>query len=544
MQPFTWEHRYHCRMSRICACTVLSRLTSIMIAKPTRGSQNLSAAATPLIAVKDCSIVLDGRAVLDNVNFCLRAGERWALIGPNGSGKTLLLKLLRGDMWPTPTGREYREYFFDGEVSEQPFGVKERIAYVGPERQDKYVRYEWNHSVTQVVTTGLFDEDIPRTQPAARQRRRVANLLRQFGLWSLRRRGFLTLSYGQRRRTLVARAFASQPQVLLLDEVFNGLDATSARILRKVLQRTRGVGSTWILTTHREHDVPSNVTHAARMKQGRVVFAERRSRTISPLTGVGRGESDAKRLPEKNRSRQPAPSTGEGTARRSTDAPLIQLRNVDLYRDYRLVLSNVSWTLARREHWGIVGRNGSGKSTLLKLLYGDLHPRLGGIIERDRVPFGTPISEWKRRVGFVSPELQAEYFLARNLEEVVISGRYSSIGLNEEPTNADRRAARQWLKFFGLESLSQRRPRTVSYGQMRLALLARAMINKPELLLLDEPCTGLDPNMRAMVLAVLSRLALQGVQLVMAVHDAADMPACVRRVLAIRGDRKVEEQGR
>ena len=83
--------------------------------------------------------------MLDDVSFTLRRGERWALIGANGSGKTMLLKLLRGDMWPTPTGRQRRTATL----------AKEQIAYLGPERQDKYVRYDWNLTVTQVVTTGL-----------------------------------------------------------------------------------------------------------------------------------------------------------------------------------------------------------------------------------------------------------------------------------------------------------------------------------------------------------------------------------------------------
>src|SRR5690606_39505167 len=109
--------------------------------------------------------------------------------------KTMLLKLLRGDMWPTPTGRQRRTATL----------AKEQIAYLGPERQDKYVRYDWNLTVTQVVTTGLFDEDIPLTQPNYAQRERVARVLRRFGLWGLRQRRILSLSYGQRRLALVAR---------------------------------------------------------------------------------------------------------------------------------------------------------------------------------------------------------------------------------------------------------------------------------------------------------------------------------------------------
>jgi molybdate transport system ATP-binding protein len=319
--------------------------------------------------------------------------------------------------------------------------------------------------------------------------------------------------------------------------VFNGLDAANKSILRKALQRSRGTGSTWMVTTHRAQDVPANVTHIAKMQLGRIVelsVAEKRAGVL-PRTAV-RQYLDSVIPAQAGIHLQYLDSRLRGNDGKD-NSPFIQLRNVDLYRDYRLVLGDVNWTITRGQHWGIVGSNGSGKSSLLKLLYGDLHPHLGGIIERDKVPFGTPIAEWKQRVGYVSPELQADYFLARDLEEVVMSGRYASIGLNDLPTVADRRAAKRWLKFFGVDALSGRHPRAVSYGQMRLALLARAMINRPELLLLDEPCTGLDPDMRAMVIALLSRLAKQGVQLVMAVHDRADMPACVKHVLAI-GDRK------
>jgi molybdate transport system ATP-binding protein len=477
---------------------------------------------TKLIELTQCSVVLDGKRALDEVSFALRRGERWAVFGANGAGKTLLLKLLRGDVWPTPSGREARLYYFDGDADPTPAGNKERIAYLGPEQQDKYVRYDWNHTVEQVVTTGFFDEDIPRTNASKAQRQLVVRLLRKFSIWSLRSRRFLTLSYGQRRRVLVARAIAGKPDVLLLDEVFNGLDAASARVLCRALEASRNL--TWMIASHRLNELPHNVTHVARMAQGRITTAE-------PIVASDYLESEP--IASGSRRHIVAPKN------KTNAAPLVQLRGVYLYRDYRPVLSDVDWTLARGEHWAIVGRNGSGKSSFLKLLCGDLHPKLGGIIERDGVPFGTPISAWKARVGFVSPELQAEYFLARDLEEIVVSGRYASVGLNHPATAADRRIAKRWLKFFGLLDIAHRGPRALSYGQMRLALLARAMINEPELLLLDEPCTGLSPEMTSMLLGLLDRLAARGVQVVMAVHDRNDLPRCVRQVLEIGRDRKV-----
>jgi len=483
--------------------------------------------AHPLIELANCAVLLDGKRALDDINFSIRRGERWALFGANGAGKTLLLKLLRGDIWPTPTGRERRIYGFDGERDDQPAGNKERIAYLGPEQQDKYVRYDWNHSVEQVVTTGLFAEDIPRTRPTNAERRAVDRLLRKFTLRSLRSRRFLTLSYGQRRRVLLARALAGKPDVLLLDEVFNGLDSVSAGALRRALQSSRSL--TWVIASHRLNELPGNVTHVARMEEGKVIAAE----------SVGARDHHIDDLAAAKGARREKVQVGIKKSIGKRASPLIRLSAVNLYRDYRPVLRDVEWRLRRGEHWAIVGRNGSGKSTLLKLLYGDLHARLGGVVERDGAPPGTPIAEWKQRVGFASPELQAEYFLARDLEEVVVSGRYASVGLNERATAADRRAARRWLKFFGLLPMAHRGPRAVSYGQMRLALLARAMINDPELLLLDEPCTGLAPEMTAYVLDVLDRLAERGVQIVMAIHDRNDMPRCVRHVLEIQRDKTI-----
>lgn len=481
----------------------------------------------PQIELRHCSLILDDHTVLDDVSFALGHGERWALLGPNGSGKSMLLKMLRGDIWPTPTGNEERIYRLGGAMSRQPAGVKERIAYVGPERQDKYVRYDWNLTVTQVVTTGLFDEDIPLTRPTSRQRAKVDRLLRRFGLWALRGRRILSLSYGQRRLALVARAYASAARVLLLDEVFNGLDDRAKEKLRKALELPRG-GHDWIITSHRPAELPRNLTHVARIAAGRIVSA-------GPVT-----QSRLAGAKEQTRRTQRGSSSVAATARNDA-GELVRIRDADVYRDYRPVIRGLSWTLRRGENWAVLGANGSGKSTLLSMIYGDLHPALGGTIERDRMSRGMRIERWKDRVGLVSAELQAHYFAAASIEEIVISGRYSSVGLNDPATRADRTAATKWLRFFAIEHLRRRGPRQVSYGQMRLALFARAMINEPELLLLDEPCTGLDGDAREFVLGLIQRLAEAGTQIVMAVHDPDDIVPAVRHVLKIGKAGRVEK---
>ncbi len=491
-----------------------------------------------LVKLERCSVKFgeppqnprEERWALEEVSFELHRNERWVLVGANGSGKSVLLKLLRGDMWPTPTGRERRQYCFGSVPHAEPGDDKRHMAYLAPERQDKYLRYGWNLSVTQVVTTGLFDEDIPLTKPSAKQKSQVRTLLKRLRLWSLRERLLLTLSYGQRRRVLLARTLVACPAVLLLDEVFNGVDTVTRLQLRGLLENIR-LNPTWILAAHSAADIPASATHLARLQHGKLVYAG--PLDVQQLLYLQRDVQARHRAAQRR-----VAATAMPKLRITSEAQLLTLRNVELYRDYRPVLKAVNWTVRRSEHWAIVGANGSGKSSLLMLLYGNLYPALGGTIERAGFKPGDSIAQWKQRVGYVSPELQADHYATRSLEEIVATGRYASIGLNEAITAADRRAAAPWLKFFGIAAVYDRGPRQVSYGQLRLALLARAMINRPQLLLLDEPFTGLDPDMHAYVMAALQRVAKSGTQIIMAVHDAADILPAVRQLLRIeRGGR-------
>jgi molybdate transport system ATP-binding protein len=210
--------------------------------------------------------------------------------------------------------------------------------------------------------------------------------------------------------------------------------------------------------------------------------------------------------------------------RKRAGALLLEMQDVDLYVEYRAVLRDVNWQLRRGEHWAIYGANGAGKSSFLKLLYGDLSPALGGRLTRVGFPKGTPIVDWKRQVGLVSPELQSTYAIDVSLLELVASGRHSSIGLVDAPSSADLAAARRWLKFFKLLTVAKRRPRELSYGQLRRALMARAMAAEPRILLLDEPLTGLDPAQRALMKRLLRSLMSRRVSIIAAVHHPEDLP--------------------
>jgi len=462
---------------------------------------------------------------LRDATFELREGERWLLFGANGAGKTVLLKLLRGDLWPTPTGHAARHYHFaDGQVEEQPREAHERIAYLGPERQDRYDRYESTLTVAQVVLTGFDDSDFPLQSPTAGQRRRIDAVLRGVSLAGLLERPFRSLSYGQRRRVLLARALVRTPDVLLLDEALNGLDAKGRQAFLRALRRTVPPHTAWVLTSHRraDADIPqvshhAHIVHGAIEHAGPATVAPPRSRIDHEIPAVQRTRS----LPAPRSKARPGQA-------------LLRLERAAVYRDGRPVIGTFDWTLARGEHWHVCGPNGSGKSTLVSLLYGDLWPAHGGSLRRRWAAAGA----WKRATGLVSPELQATYAATGcTVADIVTSGLHDSIGLNELPTPAERRHAQRALREWRIDEFATRRARELSYGQLRLALAARAFIRPRQVYLLDEPFDGLDATACLRLHARLDEAVRRGATVVVVTHHAEDLPPYVRNVLRMRRGR-------
>lgn len=483
------------------------------------------------VRLKRIHLERSGRTVLRDLEWCVRPGERWVLAGANGAGKTQLLKLVSGAVWPTPTGREYRRYFWRGEEWATPAEVKDEIAYVGAERQDRYERYGWNHRVVQIVGTGLYRTDIPLDPLTSADRKKIASLLKRLGIAHLADRGFLTLSYGERRLALLARALASRPKLLLLDELLNGLDQSNRARALRWLESTGRAALPWVLSTHRAEDVPACATHALILDQGRVIY--RGDIAKAPL----RRWLDHDTTPAPKRARSGA--SGARTEARSRvkrdGAPLIQLEKVAVWLDERVILQNISLAIHAGECWVVHGPNGSGKTTFLRTLYGDYGVAIGGRIRRVGIEPGVPLEEFKRRAGFVAAHLQADHPHELTVSEIVQSGRHASIGLNDAPTAAERAAARRALAFFGLAGFGSRTRVELSYGQMRRVLFARAWVARPKILLLDEPLSGVDAPTRRFLLDKIGELVAGGTAVVMSTHHREEWPPYATHELELSG---------
>jgi molybdate transport system ATP-binding protein len=493
-------------------------------------------AANPFLSVTLRRIDLDrgGRAVLRDVAWTIKPGQRWLLIGGNGAGKTQLLKLVSGAVWPKPTGRELRRYHWKGERFDQPAGVLEEIAYVGAERQDRYEHYEWNFLASEVVATGITRTDIPVRALTPAEDRTVAGLFRRLDLDELAGRRFLTLSYGERRLVLIARALASKPKLLLLDEVANGLDVRNHARLMRWLDSTAKSAMPWVFATHRSTDVPDSMTHLLELEQGRV----RDSGAMRAARARGLLRQDSGEF----LAREPSAKRARRNTRKRRRV-LVSLRNADVHVDDAHILHGISLEVASGDCWVIHGANGSGKSTLLRTIYGDHAVATGGSIQRAGIVPGVPLEKFKLRTAYVAPHLQTWQAPKMPVMEVVASGRYASIGLNDAITAADRKHAERALRRFGLLRMKNRTMAEMSYGQARRVLFARAWAREPQLALLDEPFAGLDRATRADLARRLNAWLAEGGSCVIATHHREEWPAHTTHVLELVDGRGVQSGG-
>jgi molybdate transport system ATP-binding protein len=464
----------------------------------------------PLVDLERVDVDLAGTTVLREVSWRLARGERWGVVGANGSGKTTFLGLIAGTVWPAP-GRGERRYDFGGGSLLDAVRARAEIAIASHELQDRYARWGWNFTALDVVLSGVYRTDVPRRKPEGRERDSALATMRELGIAILAPRPFLELSRGEQRRVLIARGLAFDPAVLLLDEPASGLDRAARIELASLLERIPS-RIALVCTAHVDEDLPASIDRLVRLERGRIVSVlERGARAASePTPPTTPAASDA-----------PAALTDSAPKTPCAQPPLVEVARANVWLGARHVLRDVDWRIEEGQHWIVSGPNGSGKSTLLRLLHGQLRPAAGGAIRWPAL--GDPRNVWtlRRLVAWVSPELQAAYRYPSSVRACVASGFDSSVGLTRAPTDRESSRVADLLAEFALDALAERPLSSLSYGQARRALIARALVNRPRLLLLDEPWEGLDDAISATLNAALAAAIARGTQLICATHLAA-----------------------
>lgn len=475
----------------------------------------------PLVKLSRVRVSTPSGVRLHDISWELEARERWAILGENGSGKTSFLRLVRGDTWPDE-GHGERIYQLGAEPTASPIEAKAAMAMVSPEQQVKYSQRDWNVTGLQAVAAGHFDSEWLHEEPSAAQWEECRRLLERLRITHLADRRVRQMSSGELRKILVARALVGRPRVLLLDEVAHGLDAESRSDLLRWLDTAVESETALLMATHRLDELPPSVDKFLQLRDGRVEQQGKQRR------------ARAQRASRRRQAKRAAPASGE---------VLVRIEGADVFAGQTQVLSDISWEIRTGEHWLVQGDNGAGKSTLLKLLAGDVYAVFGARVERFGLSPSAGVWEVKARVGWVSAELQAYYQQHDvSVADVVASGFFGTVGLAEALTEEERRSVDDALIHFSLSALADRRMNQLSYGQARRALLARATVHRPRLLLLDEPFDGLDGANRASLEQKIELLVDQGAQLVLTTHHPAEVPAWITHALRLQEGRIVQSR--
>jgi molybdate transport system ATP-binding protein len=479
----------------------------------------------PLVELREVTVLLNGKRIFPRTSWAIHSGEHWAILGPNGSGKTALAMAVAGHLPVVDGDIVYPPGIpMQSHIRHVSFGDQRTlIARFSQYLQGRYESLEGEEAPTAAELLGAT----PHGSPSRRE------LLGRLGLEGILSRHVLHLSNGEMRKLLIAQAILDRPRLLILDEPLLGLDQACRRELRRLLRQTAEQGVTLLLVAARREHVLPLVSRVLCLRDGKIVGQGRR-RDLAPTGRLAGCLSEAARPAQP--IRLPIASLRHGSGE-----TLVELREVTVRREGVEILRNVSWTIRGGEHWGLFGPNGAGKTTLLSLILAD-HPQAYANEVRvfgHRRGDGASIWEIKRRLGHVSPEAQI-HFHAGTVLEAVCSGFFDSIGLYRSCSAPQLRKTRAWARALDLGPLLDRPFATLSEGQKRLALIARALVKAPRLLILDEPCQGLDEEHRRRVIEIVDRLARDGACSVLYVtHEPEEFPAAITHLMHLERGRVV-----
>jgi molybdate transport system ATP-binding protein len=459
------------------------------------------------------SVRLNKQLIIKDLSWSISSDQAWAILGTNACGKSTLGRLIAG---------EHSE--FTG-AFESPF---EQVIWLSLESQQELYERELYRDDTDFMdqldegtpVKALLEEITPWDEHSA-------SISQRLKLEHLLNRGYRSLSTGEGRRVMLARALLAKPDYLILDEPFEGLDAASREDLHKVIDALIADGQGLLMLVNQQADLADNVTHLALMDKGEFLFSGERPQDLgTQWQHLLTLKSQNITLPERQSDFQ-LPNWPD-------NSPLVQLTDGFVQYDETFQFQQLNWSLMPGQHTHIAGPNGCGKSTLLGLITGD-HPQcyrndlkvLG--FKRGQ---GESIWQIKKHLGYVSGSLHRDYRVSGNVLTAVVSGLTDSIGVYQAIGETEKRLALSWLTLIGLHDKWNLPFKQLSMGEQRLVLIARSLIKQPPLLILDEPTQGLDDFNRFYVLSIVEKILAAGpTTLLFVSHRQDEVMSCIKNRL-------------
>lgn len=466
--------------------------------------------------LENISLTYRVNPVLRNISWQIQPGEQWAIVGRNSAGKSSLANIISGSA---------KHYVGKCSISDQ---TRERgLAYVCFEQQKTLIERD------KKLDDSEFRPDAADPGTTVRQaisggpalNNDALEWIERLGIKHILDRGLRFISTGEARKTLLAQAIYQTPGLLILDTPTDGLDKRSQQTLHEALSFLLNKADPVILLYRDIKQLPEGVTHLLVLDQGKIL-AHGPKREV-----LARSDVQAVFACEKH----PLIDLPMDTQKRDTASEdALILNHVSVRYGDTTILNDVNWRMGKQQHTLLAGPNGSGKTTLLSLITGD-NPKAYG---QDITVFGTKRgsgeSVWdiKRCFGVVDSASHLNFPPRQKTLHVVISGFYDSQGLYQKPTDGQIRQAKAWMQSFGLSDLVNTEFDTLSFGQQRIILLARAMVKQPKMLILDEPTLGLDAVHTEQLLDAIDHVADAGhTQLIFVSHSVGEYPRCINQCL-------------
>lgn len=465
------------------------------------------------ISIKNMTVECGEKSRLEIERWELPHGRSALFCGPNGSGKSAFLDALVNPNHPAAGCVTFSN---PGGYAHVSFGLEAELL-----AEDRY------NSEGDFAEGGVdFGRTVGEIIGEGERRESVMSLP---GIEAILDRPFKAVSTGEARKTLIARALLKAPELLILEEPFGGLDIASRRDIHTLIKQLMENGVQILLFGFYNQQLPAGIDHLVYFHDGRIRLEGDRGKIVASheWAELTRGIVNLPvSLPDSLGADYPDPSV-----------PFVRVVDLDVAYQGRTIFKGLTWTFKPGEHWRISGPNGCGKSTLLSMISGDNPKAYGKDITLFGIKRGSGESIWdiKRHFGIMSSVLHRDYRAPGSVLAIVVSGFYDTIGLYDTPTSAQRRAAREWLELLGLQSREKIPFSRLTFGEQRLILIVRAMVKLPPILLLDEPCLGLDNNARARVMALLDYIAANSRTHILYVsHDEADRLACLNHSLEFK----------
>ncbi|MDP4273911.1 MAG: ATP-binding cassette domain-containing protein [Bacteroidota bacterium] len=498
----------------------------------------------PFFEISGATIRKNGRIILEDFNWKIEEGQQWAIIGPVGAGKSMLLEAITGDADLISGSLDFHFQSDDLNANSSLYSrVSRNVACVNFKEDSKSFSYSRHYyqqrfnafdsddgpTAAVFLQAGGFCENDPSHQ----------EIIQILGLESLLNVELIKLSNGQTRRLMIAKALMRRPELLLLDNPYIGLDVAGRTALNNYLDCIILAGKIKIILVAAQTDIPERITHVLLLDHEGIVKAGKKEEVLplagkKPLPGISESSAELK-----DRIKKLLKNYQDETLFNT----IFSLKQTNISYNHKKILDGINWTVRQGEKWALLGPNGSGKSTIISLIYADNPQAYANelILFDHRRGTGESIWDIKKNIGFTSPELHL-YFDGRfTCSEVVITGLFDGMYLKRQPTRQEAELMDCLFAYFGIASLKNILFSRVSAGEQRIILFLRALIKNPLLLLLDEPFQAFDPSTIEKAKELLNLFGDEHRSMIFITHYAGEIPDCVDHVMNIEKGKVISE---